>query len=149
MDLSKLNPLSWIGDLIVKPIAGVAKSYNDGRVRVKEAKVAAEVARYTAKAERYKTDKAAETDWDMAALKQSQHSWKDEFIMLIWFTPFIMLFIPPLQPYAIKGFAALAKVPYGYWLVLFGIVAQAFGLRWLISNKTDKAIKTIKEGVQS
>lgn len=146
-----MNPLSWIGDLIVKPIAGVVQTYTKGKAEIKVAKVAAEVARYTAKAERYKTDKAAETDWDMAALKQSQHSWKDEFIMLIWFTPFIMLFIPieSVQSAALAGFAALAKVPYGYWLVLFGIVAQAFGLRWLISNKTDKAIKTIKEGVQS
>jgi len=149
MDLSDLNPLSWIGKLVVKPIADTVGSYNAGKARITEAKIGAEVAKYEAQAARWKREDNAESSWDNEALKQSQYSWKDEFIMLIWLAPFIMLFIPPLQPYAVKGFNSLATVPYGYWLVIFGIVAQSFGLRWLFKGKMDKAIKTIKEGVST
>jgi len=140
-----LTPLSWIGELVVKPIAGVVKSRQEGKIRIKAAKIDAEVAKYKAQENRWLREKDAESSWDNKALEQSQYSWKDEFIMLIWLTPFIMLFIPWLQPYAVKGFTALSNVPYGYWLVIFGIVAQSFGLRWLFKGKVDKAIKSIKE----
>ena len=142
-----LNPFSWIGELVVKPITGAISSHNEGKTRIKAAKIGAEVAKYEAQAARWKQAASSESSWDMKALEQSQYSWKDEVIMIIWLIPFIMLFIPYLQPYAVKGFAALSDVPYGYWLVVFGIVAQAFGLRWLFKGKVDKAIDSIKKGV--
>ena len=139
-----LNPLSWIGEL-VKPITGAVSKYQEGKTRIKEAKIDAEVAKYKAQEQRWLRESDAESSWDNKALEQSQYSWKDEFIMLIWLAPFIMLFIPWLQPYAVKGFVSLSEVPYGYWLVIFGIVAQSFGLRWLFKGKVDKAIKSIKD----
>jgi len=130
---------------LISPVTETIKGYNQGRTKIKEAKIHAEVAKYEAKAKRWEKTADMESNWDLEAQKQSQYSWKDEFIMLVWFTPFIMLFIPQLQPYAEKGFEALSKVPYGYWLVIFGIVASSFGLRWLFANRVDKAIKSIKK----
>lgn len=133
-----------IGD-ILKAGGDIFRSWNDGRTRIKEAKIEAKVKRWEAEGKRAEKEADAERDWDMEALKGSQKSYKDEVIATIWFTPFIMLFIPGLQPYALAGFAALASVPYGYWLVLFGIVAQAFGLRWLFQKRIEKSIKSVKE----
>lgn len=133
-----------IGNIIDGITKGVT-SWNEGRVRIKEAKINARVRKIEASAARDEREALAERDWDMEALKASQRSWKDEFIIVLWFSPFIMLFIPPLQPFAIAGFKALAVVPYGYWLVIFGIVAQAFGLRWLFQKKIEKAIKSVKD----
>lgn len=120
-------------------------SRQERKTRISEAKTRAEEAKYEAQGKRAMKEAESERSWDMAALEGSKQSWKDEFIMLIWFTPFIMLFIPTLQPYALAGFTALAAVPYGYWLVLFGIVAQAFGLRWLFQKRIEKAIKSVKD----
>lgn len=107
----------------------------------------AEVAKYAAQAKRWEKSADIESNWDLEAQKQAQYSWKDEFIMVVWFTPFIMLFIPGKSQEAAKiGFRNLAEVPYGYWLVIFGVVASSFGLRWLFTKKVDKAIASIKEG---
>lgn len=130
---------------IVDAVGGAFKSWNDGRVQVKQAKIGAEVARYEAEAQRFFKEAEQTFTWDVEALKASKTSWKDEFIMLLWFAPYVMLFIPQLQPYAVEGFAQLAQVPWGYWLVLFGIVAQAFGLRWLFQKRVEKAIDSMKE----
>ena len=119
--------------------------HQDRKTRIAEAKTKAEETKYEAEGKRAMKEAESERTWDIEALKGSQKSWKDEFIMLIWFTPFIMLFIPALQPYAVAGFSALSSVPYGYWLVLFGIVAQAFGLRWLFQKRIEKAITSVKE----
>lgn len=132
-----------IGD-IFKTIGDGVKAWNDGRVRIKEAKINAKVAQWNAKARLAEKEADAEKDWDLQAMKNAQNSWKDEVITIIWFTPFILLFIPQTQSYVIKGFKALAEVPYGYWLVLFGIVASAFGLRWLFQKRVEKAISSIK-----
>lgn len=129
---------------IVKAVSSGYSSYQDGRTKIKEAKINAEIRTIEARAARAERESLIERDWDMEALRASQNSWKDEAIMVMWFTPFIMLFIPVMQPYAVAGFDALKDVPYGYWLVLFGIVAQAFGLRWLFQKRMDKAISSVK-----
>jgi len=134
------------------PILGMFSAISDmwskrqeRKARISEAKTQAEILKLEAEGKRAMKEAESERTWDIEALKGSQKSWKDEFIMVLWFTPFVMLFIPSLQPYAIKGFEALSSVPYGYWLVLFGIVAQAFGLRWLFQKRIEKAIKSVKE----
>ena len=117
----------------------------DRKARLSEAKTKAQEVKYEAEGRRAMKEAESEQTWDIVALKGSQQSWKDEVITILWFTPFVMLFIPSLQPYAIAGFKALSDVPYGYWLVLFGIVAQAFGLRWLFQKRIEKAIRSVKD----
>jgi len=131
---------------VINAVSGSYKTYREGKVKIQEANINAKVRIIEAKAARAERESLSERDWDMEALRASQNSWKDEAIMVLWFTPFIMLFIPTLQPYAVNGFDALTDVPYGYWLVLFGIVSQAFGLRWLFQKRMDKAISSVRGG---
>lgn len=130
---------------LVSPVAGAFSSYAEGKAKIKKAKIEAKVAKHKADAARYTKQAEIKADWDMEALYQSRNSWKDEFVMLIWFLPVILLFIPYTQQYVVTGFAALNEAPYGYWLVLFGVVANVFGLRWLFQNKIEKAISSMRK----
>lgn len=130
---------------IFTAISNAWSSRQERKTRIAEAKTKAEEKKYEAEGNRAMKEAESEQTWDIVALKGSQESWKDELITILWFAPFVMLFIPDLQPYAIEGFKALSGVPYGYWLVLFGIVAQAFGLRWLFQKRIEKAIRSVKD----
>lgn len=69
-----------------------------------------------------------EQDWDLEAQKAARYSWKDEFITIIWFAPLVVAWFEPEK--AMKWVQFVAKMPLWYQIVLFGIVAASFGLRW-------------------
>lgn len=123
-----------ISDLL-KGISDNIKGWNDGRVRIKEAKINAEVARYNAQAEIAKQVQQQEGDWDIEALKASQNSWKDEWLTLLLSFPFIGAFIPVVQDYVLIGFKYLDSTPGWYQMSFLGIVAASFGLRWWFKAK--------------
>lgn len=76
-----------------------------------------------------------EADWDTNAQQDMKTSWKDEFYVILFSIPLIMAFIPDMQDIVLKGFETLNKMPDWYMLLVTGIVASVFGLRWLISRK--------------
>ena len=76
-----------------------------------------------------------EADWDTNAQQDMKTSWKDEFYVILFSVPLIMAFIPDMQDIVLKGFETLNKTPDWYMLLVTGIVASVFGLRWLISRK--------------
>ena len=76
-----------------------------------------------------------EADWDTNAQQDMKTSWKDEFYVVLFSIPRIMAFIPDMQDIVLKGFETLNKTPDWYMLLVTGIVASVFGLRWLISRK--------------
>lgn len=121
------------------PILGIVteafSSYRKGKTKVKEARIARDVAKYEAEAKRFMKAAEAESDWDMEAMRQSQFSWKDEFIVIMLFLPYIGAFIPGVQDHVLVGFEYLGKTPYWYQWSLLGVVAASFGLRWWFSNK--------------
>lgn len=122
-------------DGIVNAVSSGFKSWNDGRTRIKEAKIQSEIAKYNAEAETYRMALQAETDWDVAALKASEKSWKDEWLTLLLSAPFIGAFIPTVQDYVMKGFEYLDKTPVWYQWSFLGVVAASFGLRWWFNKK--------------
>ena len=88
----------------------------------------------TARIEAAKQGQQIEADYDTAAQGQMAHSWKDEFLMLVFIMPFICSFFPQTQPYVQKGFLFLKdNTPYWYQAILLGLLAAVFGLRWLVS----------------
>ena len=137
--------MAWYNFLggLVKPVSDAYKARQERKTRVKEAEINRDVAKLEAEAAAYREGRAQTHEYDMAAQKNMRFTWKDEFIMVIWFTPIIMLFFPGLQEYALKGFENMALIPYGYWLVIFGIVAATFGLKWLFQKRVEKAIDSI------
>ena len=76
-----------------------------------------------------------EADWDTNAQQDMKTSWKDEFYVVLFSRPLVMAFIPDMQDIVLKGFETLNKTPDWYMLLVTGIVASVFGLRWLISRK--------------
>ncbi|MCP3944522.1 MAG: hypothetical protein GY710_24010 [Desulfobacteraceae bacterium] len=78
-----------------------------------------------------------EADWDSKAQEQAKFSWKDEALMLLLFSPVFFLFLSAFLPaeYQTKiigAVNALNEFPTWYVVMLLGIVASVFGLRWLI-----------------
>ena len=76
-----------------------------------------------------------EADWDTNAQQDMKTSWKDEYLTILFSVPLILSFIPSTQEAILNGFETLNKTPDWYMMLVMGIVAAVFGLRWLISRK--------------
>lgn len=74
-----------------------------------------------------------EADWDSKAQENMQHSWKDEYLLILFSMPLIGCFIPEYQENVLRGFEILQQTPQWYIWSILGMVAGAWGLRWLIS----------------
>jgi len=85
-----------------------------------------------------KQGKQVEANWDTNAQQDMKTSWKDEYLTILFSIPLILAFFPQTQVAVLKGFETLAKTPDWYMLLVSGIVAGVFGLRWLISRKGSK-----------
>ena len=95
----------------------------EGKVAIAEAKVAGEIA--------LKEKIASGTiEYDVAAQRGMQASWKDEWLTIVLSAVFIACFIPGLQPYLKDGFTFLkANTPWWYEWSFTGMIAASFGLR--------------------
>ena len=100
-----------------------------GWVDLKKAKSEAEAQKHLSLAK-------LEADWDMEALRQSQYSWKDEFITIIWFAPFIVAWFD--QERAMQWIDFVSGMPTWYQFGVFGILAASFGLRWYFKQQNFK-----------
>ena len=128
---------------IFKPIAGLGKSWIEGRQKLQVARVEAEVLRMMRQAE-------AEAEWDLEALRQMQFSWKDEYILLlitapIWYAMGASAFFPHRVPHVERFFAILDTFPEWWNLSFMGIVAASFGLRWLVARDKKQVAEKIAE----
>ncbi len=66
-------------------------------------------------------------EWELESIRNS--GWKDEFVLIVLSLGMVGVFVPPLQPYVLSGFDALAQTPDWYrWLILT-IYAATFGIR--------------------
>ena len=77
-------------------------------------------------------------DWDAKAQQAMKGSWKDEFLMIVLFSPVIVLFASAFLPdeihrRVVDAVRALADFPGWYITMLMGILAAVYGLRWLIA----------------
>ena len=76
----------------------------------------------------------AEISWDAKAQEDMKYSWKDEYLLILFSIPLIGAFVPEYQEDILKGFKVLEETPEWYILSILGMVAGAWGLRWLISR---------------
>jgi hypothetical protein len=129
-----LRGMSWLTSIFA-PLTSVFTEYRKGKVEVKQARIRRDVAKLDAEAAALTQQATAEGNWDMEALKQSQFSWKDEVLTVIFFLPFLGAFVPELQMYIKDGFVFLGNTPVWYQACIIGIVANAFGLRWWFTRK--------------
>lgn len=97
-----------------------------------------------------------ELDWDIQAQKAAKHSWKDEMITIIWYSPlYIGWFRQDMITLAdgtVDGswrmvgadewVKFVGELPYWWQFGAFGIMAASFGLRWYFKQQNFKVPKS-------
>lgn len=130
---------SFISSLFT-PAVNAFNGYQERKGEVVKAKQKLKIAKLNAEAKRFELQQAATTNWDIEAMRQSQFSWKDEYLLVILTLPFIGAFIPKVQDYVAKGFGYIDAMPIWYQTAFVGIIAASFGLRWLFQGKVNKMV---------
>ena len=111
------------------PLASLATTWLEGTVEKSKAKTHAEVALKNAEAIVYEKKATADIDWDLEAIKASNNSWKDEWLVILFSIPMIMAFIPGLEGVVARGFEQLDMMQDWYQYSLGVIIAASFGIR--------------------
>ena len=114
---------------LIGPIANLAGTWLEGKVEKTKAETGAQVARAKAEAVIMEKKATGEIDWDLEAIKGSQNSWKDEWLVILFSVPLILAFIPGMEDVVSHGFQQLEQMPEWYQYSLGVIVAASFGVR--------------------
>lgn len=118
-----------IGSLI-GPIANLAGTFLEGQLEKSKAKTAVKLAHAQAEAAVMQKRATGEIDWDLEMAKASAHSWKDEWLTILFSIPLILAFCGDWGREVVKdGFMALESMPDYYQYSLGVIVAASFGVR--------------------
>ncbi len=114
------------------PIVGnLAGSWLQGKADEKKATSEAKVAKAKAEAEVMKVASKHEAGWEKIMAQGSRDSWKDEAWTVLFIVIIAMCFIPPLQPFVERGFAALETTPDWFQWAMYASIGASFGLRGL------------------
>ena len=112
------------------PIANLAGTWLEGKVEEKKAVTGAKVAKAQAEAVIMQKKATGEIDWDLKMADASAHSWKDEWLTILFSIPLIQSFCGDWgREIVTNGFAALESMPDYYQYTLGTIVAASFGTR--------------------
>ena len=104
---------------IVSALGGLATSYVDGKTAIQKANAEIKLKQST-----------GEIDWDLEAVKATQHSLRDEYITLIFSIPMLLAFCGEGGRKIVDdGFAALSTMPDWYQVSLGAVVASSLGIR--------------------
>ena len=114
---------------LIGPISQLAGTWLEGKVEKTKAETGAKVAKAKAEAIIMEKKATGEIDWDLEAIKGSQSSWKDEWLVILFSVPLILAFIPGMEGVVANGFAQLDAMPEWYQYSLGVIVAASFGVR--------------------
>ena len=114
---------------LLGPVIGLASSALEGWQDNKKQKTAIKAAQAEAQIKRIERAAEADTDYDIEALRQTQYTWKDEYIVIVLTAPFIASFIPGAQDYVLTGWEYVQKAPDWYQYSFMGAVAASLGIR--------------------
>ena len=114
---------------LISPLANLASTFLEGRLATSKAINEVKVAEAKAKATIMQKQATGEIDWDLEAIKGSQNSWKDEWLVILFSIPLILAFIPGGEEIVQNGFTQLEKMPEWYQYSLGVIIAASFGVR--------------------
>ena len=136
------NAMSFL-DKLISPFTAVIEpvtSLLGKRGEAKHAEIAADqeqqkLETITESAENIEELKGKEA-YDLQALQNQIKDWGDDYLLIVMTLPFIIGFLPGLQPIVAAGWVALQSAPVWYPSILIGITAAKFGLRWLFQKKT-------------
>lgn len=124
-----VSGLISLGGLIVEGVSSYFKTSQEIKKVKTEANKKIIIAEAEAKIKRLDREAEQDHDVNMEMIKRMDKSWKDEFVLLLVTSPFVMLFVPSLQDLAIKGLNALADTPFWYQVLVVGIFFTIYGMR--------------------
>lgn len=116
-------------NLLIGPISQLAGTWLEGKVEKTKAETGAKVAKAKAEAVIMEKKATGELDWDITMAEASKHSWKDEWLVILFSVPLVLAFIPGMEGVVQNGFEQLEKMPDWYQYSLGVIVAASFGVR--------------------
>jgi len=119
---------------IVKGLFDIGKGIIDNKKVKQEKKLEIDLKKMEAQASLDIANQKATTDYDIEALRQSQNSWKDEYLTILLSLPIIGSFFPVVQDYVATGWTYVSQAPLWYQASFIGVIAASFGLRWLFSK---------------
>jgi len=114
---------------LIPAVAELAGGWLKGKAEKAAAETRAKVAKAEAEAEVMKVAATHEAGWEKIMAQASGDSWKDEAWTILFIIIIAMCFIPPLQPYVERGFAALETTPDWFQWAMYASIAASFGLR--------------------
>jgi hypothetical protein len=68
-------------------------------------------------------------------VKQQEHSWKDEWITIIFTLLFVGHFVPDFQPHFDRAWEILSSANDYFWIIILTIVGGSFGSRLIPKKK--------------
>jgi|TARA_R100001443_G_scaffold112570_1_gene126166 hypothetical protein len=102
---------------IASSITSLATSYIDGKTAVQKAEAQIRMKEAT-----------GDIDWDLASIRATQGSWKDEWILLLFSIPLILAFTGDTgRQIVADGFSALETMPQWYQISLGAIISASVG----------------------
>jgi len=114
--------------MLIGPVAKIASTWVEGRVKKVEAKTRMKVAEAEAKAVIMEKKVTGEIDWDIEMAKSSDGSWKDEWLTVVFTLPLLLLMFGEYDRVS-DFFLILDSAPDWYQYLLGTIVAASFGFR--------------------
>jgi hypothetical protein len=114
---------------LIPALTELAGGWLKGKAEKAAAETKARVAKAEAEAEVMKVAATHEAGWEKIMAQASGDSWKDEAWTILFIIIIAMCFIPPLQPYVERGFAALETTPDWFQWAMYASIAASFGLR--------------------
>jgi hypothetical protein len=115
---------------LIGPLGNLASTWLEGKVETKKAEAGAKVAKAKAEAVIMQKKATGEIDWDLKMADASAHSWKDEWLTILFSIPLILAFCGDWGRQIVSdGFTALEAMPEYYQYTLGTIVAASFGMR--------------------
>jgi len=104
---------------LIGSVGSLASSYLEGKTAIQKAEATIRMKEAT-----------GEIDWDLAAMRASQSSWKDEWLTLLFSIPLVLSFCGSWgRGIVAEGFEALAGMPQWYQIALGAIVSASFATR--------------------
>ena len=122
--------------MIWTAIVNAASTLFGGWIEVKKAKQTAEAAKAMRIVE-------GEFDYDIMAMEAAKTSWKDELIMIIWYSPLVMGWYDKETSSIVSAadwVSFASDLPYWWQFGAFGIMAASFGLRWYFKQQDFKVL---------
>jgi len=79
----------------------------------------------------------ADATWEIESLKAHSGGWKDEAVLVMFMTPFILCFIPHTAPWVKEGFSAIDATPVWYQIGAMSVFLATYGIRWWRRTQSD------------